>query len=203
MIKKIFKKNLKTKNNKGMSLIELIVTLLVSGLVMLSAVYLFQISSKGYASATAEQSLQIEAQTVSGVINDLMIEAIDYKFVSGDVYSNPALFIVVNSDTAGVYDTVCILYDAATRRLLLHRYENDATIKGKTLVDSQAYILARISDINTNYPNDFLAKFVTEFSVTPGEMSASNGLVKVYVSLQIDDSGNKFIKNINISLRNK
>lgn len=196
-----FMKSLNEKsNNKGMSLVELIVTLLISSMVMLAAVYLFQISSKGYTVSTFEQNLQIEAQTASAVTEELVLEALDYEYVSGSV---PALIVLVNSETANKKDTVVVLYDSATKRIILHRYKEDDRVTGK----SQFELSTLAGETLAAYPNDFLAKYVDMFNVSPNSMdeaSAGNKLVKIELLFKLEGSiKNEFVKNINISLRNK
>ncbi|ROR30643.1 prepilin-type N-terminal cleavage/methylation domain-containing protein [Mobilisporobacter senegalensis] len=68
------------KDHTGFTLIELLVSISISALVMLSLVYIINYSTRNYRNASAEVSLQTEAQMMLNQMSDLIIEAYNVKY---------------------------------------------------------------------------------------------------------------------------
>lgn len=71
---------IKRMDNKGFTLVELMISMAISVIVIASIAYFMNYSSKNYKSANDEVILQTEAQAILNQLNDLIIEASNVKF---------------------------------------------------------------------------------------------------------------------------
>ena len=71
---------IKPIDNKGFTLVELLISMAISVIVIASIAYFMSYSSKNYRSANDEVILQTESQTILNQLNDLIIEASNVKF---------------------------------------------------------------------------------------------------------------------------
>lgn len=72
--------NSKGKENSGFTLVELLVSISISALVLLSVTLIMDYSTRNYRNASAEVSLQTEAQIILNQMMDLIIEANNVKY---------------------------------------------------------------------------------------------------------------------------
>ncbi len=66
-------------NNKGLTLVELMIAMAIATIVIGSITYFMATSTKSYRKANDEITLQIEAQTILNQLNELIIEAYNVK----------------------------------------------------------------------------------------------------------------------------
>lgn len=66
-------------NNKGLTLLELMIAMAIASIVIGSITYFMATSTKSYRKANDEITLQIEAQTILNQLNELIIEAYNVK----------------------------------------------------------------------------------------------------------------------------
>jgi len=85
-------------DNKGMTLIELIISIAISTIVMLMIVSFINGATKGFRRANDEVNLQMEAQTTINQLNNLALEAMDiYVTTIGE--NEKIRYIIKISDT--------------------------------------------------------------------------------------------------------
>lgn len=97
------------KDNKGITLVELMVSISISVLVTASIAYLISYSSRNYKNASEEVSLQTEAQTIINQLSDLIMESNNVKYNSNILTINQA------------EDTYLIKFDNALHQLLFEK----------------------------------------------------------------------------------
>lgn len=68
-------KETKTKSNSGFTLIELIISILVSSIVILSAVLFFSLALNRYRSTVEETDLMMESQIAVNMVKEVVMEA--------------------------------------------------------------------------------------------------------------------------------
>lgn len=66
-------------NNKGLTLVELMIAMAIASIVIGSITYFMATSTKNYRRANDEITLQIEAQIILNQLNELIIEAYNVK----------------------------------------------------------------------------------------------------------------------------
>ncbi len=152
--------------NGGFSLVELIVSMLVSMIVMSAVVMFITTAMNFYRSSNEEIKLQMESQIAMNLIADIVIETnsvIVMNPVVVDAVSYPVLDVStseydsLNAKTVNYHHI--IVYDSSTGKLLYYKYTDDGS----------SYILSDIIRDNMlgtdNLKKVFLANYVTGFSV--------------------------------------
>ena len=116
------------QNNEGFSLVELIVTILISSVVMAGVVGLLITGLNLYENVSAETKLQIEGQAACGRIDELVQEAQYLKFYSSAVEDNTdrieslganKVLVLMTLEDSGSGWWYYIAWDVAGEQLLL------------------------------------------------------------------------------------
>lgn len=94
---------MKKLNNKGISLVELVIGIAISAIVISILAMMMATSSNNYRTTSAEVSLQSEAQTILNQLETLVMEAYNVKYDSASgqltIYQNDADYkITLKSD---------------------------------------------------------------------------------------------------------
>ncbi|HKL79621.1 MAG TPA: prepilin-type N-terminal cleavage/methylation domain-containing protein [Mobilitalea sp.] len=97
-------------NNKGTSLIELIIAMAIAAIVLSMIMFLINVSSNNFRRTSNEVNLQMESQTAINQISNLAMEAIE---VTREVNGNIERYIFENSDA----DYYTIVFDATEMEL--------------------------------------------------------------------------------------
>lgn len=176
-------------NNKGLSLLELIIGLAISCIVIVAAYSFVLVGSKQYNSTTKNTEIQTEVQFVSGILTDA-IETGKYKKAS--IYEGTN-YVQLNTGAKVIY------YDSNNHKLALY----DATETPGTAIDDHI-----ISDKVTDFEADFsetgretttapTTTSVTPTTVTPATpavpagttvKNATSNLVKVKFVVKIKNN---------------
>lgn len=90
------------KDQRGFTLVELIVTILIMSIVMVAAAGFIITAVNSYRVANIELELQSEAQVAMNQFNDILIEAKYYKFEMLD--ASPRLTVVTPGDASNSAD---------------------------------------------------------------------------------------------------
>ena len=189
-MKKILKKA--CLSNEGFSLMELIVTMLVSAVVVAAATGFLVAGVQFYNRANAETVLQTESQVAELFLTELMQEAVDYKYTSSCPGDVEGALEVHRKDDAGNTKVSMVVWKEGQ----LWYSDVDAS-----LADD-----AKIAAVTSKSKSQaFLADCVTFFSVNPAErpddVNAWDGLVKITASYE---ELNKSYKSVaTVSWRNK
>lgn len=110
------------KDQRGFTLVELIVTILIMSIVMVAAAGFLITAVNSYRVANIELELQSEAQVAMNQFNDILIEAKQYKFEQ-DLSGNPKL-TVVTPGTQGAGD-VTYYFSVKNSELLFSKTPDD------------------------------------------------------------------------------
>lgn len=104
-------------NNKGYSLVELLMTLAIFGVVMIGIAMIMRTTSVSYVNSSSEVAMQTEAQIIANQIEELLVDA------TGAIDE-----LAVNEwKIPGVDATHYIMYDATNDELLYQKDSNSAT----------------------------------------------------------------------------
>jgi prepilin-type N-terminal cleavage/methylation domain-containing protein len=195
------------KDNRGFSLIELIVSLAVASIVILAIGTLMSVGTRSYYSTNTETELQKESQIAMNQLNDLLIKTQDYKYLTDfqvDGVSVPILVITGSEDddvgNAVVYYYV-IIFDKS-RNQLLFRKSKKANFAPITMVnlDDWLHAVVRI-EVQSTTPS-LLAKYIQELTISPTNSTSDNqGVVQVTLDLALGEKTYSTFSSI--SFRNK
>lgn len=171
----------------GFSLIELIVTLLISSVVTLAVVGFLSTGLKHYQNVNSETLLQMESQSATLFITELFQESTDFRVIGSGAY--PAgISYAVEIQRDGVY----VL--ALTGSELWFSKVTEGGTDSEKLAELQA----------KGRPKAFLANYIGDFSVRTESFAKAvndaNGLVGVDVRFQVGSK--EYYSNSIISLRN-
>ncbi|NLK26983.1 MAG: type II secretion system protein [Clostridiales bacterium] len=123
---------MKQLDNRGVTLIELIVGIAISGIVISSIAYLIQNSSRNYRDTREEVSLQMEAQTIINQLDDLIMEAYNVKYQDKElvIYQMDVIYrITLDTTEDNLYlEKVPAGESASDDRRLLGRYVKDFSV---------------------------------------------------------------------------
>lgn len=131
---------LKWNDNKGFTLVELIISIAVMSVVALTITILMQTGSKSFSNAKSELNVQMESQTLLAQINTMIMESnsvhydkdndiltlyqIDSKSVAataGSIGANKDGFV----ETKTVKKMKFVKYDSAKQELYLYEHDHD------------------------------------------------------------------------------
>ncbi len=177
-------------SNKGYTLMELIVTMLVSSIVTAAVAGFLSMGLNYYRRTNAETTLQTESQVAELFLTELLQESQDYKvFDSAKHPSGVSYACEVIRDG--------IPYIVAKKGDVLVFGAADAGETDETL---------RIQGVTSEgYDKVFLARYVDTFTVEPlnwtDAIGSQNGLVKLTLQFSID--GKIYTGNATVSIRNK
>lgn len=160
-----------TRSNCGYSLIELIVTVLISSVVMLAVVGFLTAGLNHYRSVNSETLLQMESQMTELFLTELFQEATDFQTVPASDY--PA--------GTDVKSAVEVKRDGLTYMVALIGSELRF---GEVTAGTMAEELAELAGKGKS--ETFLAQYVTSFSLAGGGESFANALANTYVGTMID-----------------
>lgn len=166
-------------NDKGFSLIEILLSIAIAGILLVAIYGLFNSTTYSYNSTSSNVNIQQEAETTSNFIYELLIEATDVQVMNVPYKGNTCKLAVIfnniykentgGSGTSATYDAVekrnFILYDKASSKLY---YISDTTA---ILEDdfTSTYISTILSKINDD--TKLLAENVTGFTMTPAKLA--------------------------------
>lgn len=161
-------------NQKGFSLIELIVAIAILTIVGAAVVGFCMSGTNSYKTVSTEVDLQYEAQLAVNQLSDLLIDA---NHGVGFDSANQTLYIY-NDSVA-----YAIVFESANQQLMLKKY--NVTTDSVTLESS-----------------NLMAEYVTAFSaVIPTEDKSSRQMVNLTITFKKDDKS--YLGEKNVTLRNK
>lgn len=103
--------------NKGFTLIELVVSIAIMAIVITAVTYFMSRSTKNYQYASDDISLQTEAQTMMNQLCDIIMEANNVKF-------DPSLNLLKIYQTNIIY---VITFDTSNHKLMFKKTLHDGT----------------------------------------------------------------------------
>ena len=175
------------KNNKGFTLVELMISITIFAVVVTAALGFMLAGSRSYSSVTNRVNLDFESQLAMNQLSDYIIDC------------NACLYYDTGSDTLYVInknsDAVPVTYTAN-----YFQYKADGKIYFGT--SSASYDSATNNYICTVAANDLLATGVTEFSVVPISSDGVN-VTSAAVTINFSKGSATYNGVKKVALRNK
>lgn len=175
------------KNNKGLSLVELIVAVAILAIVSIGIMGFVSFSSRNYSQANKNVKLQYEQQMVVNNIRDIVLET-----SRGIAYDDTAHALTIFSDTAS--SSLAVGIDPATAPIIVSRIYFTAPATGEetgtlslltnTLaaadIDGKSY-----SDITISGTGDILTDTVKDFSADLSDVG--KGKVTLHITFKVGE----------------
>jgi len=165
---------IKSIDNKGFTLVELLIAMAISVIVIASIAYFMNYSSKNYRNSNDEVTLQTEAQTILNQLSDLIMEASNVKFDD----ANDKL-IIYQKDAN---EEFIISFDSANHRLMFEKN----VYKGVELIANQK----------------IFGQYVVSFQVKDTGTDDSNKEIEISFDLK-KDTKTYSVQNSIVTLRNR
>lgn len=196
------KKFNRKKNNMGFSLVELIVSLLISSIVIATIVFFVATGLSSYQKASTETTLQMEAQTASNQITDLLLEAKTYSYFSEpDILGNIQQILVIVIDSEGKEYYYVIATNEKVKKILLCKTEKTEEMTYD--LKSEADKIIEENDMFSSANKYLLANHVTSMTVEPSKPFDDitlNQLVHIIIELELH--GKNFTTTNSVTMRN-
>lgn len=177
------------KNNRGMSLLELIITFALLGIVSLAVVELLSTGANSFRRVSTEVSLQYEAQLTMSQLQEYLIDC------SGGVcYAGNILYVADAGSNAGgpVWYIHCFRWDTAKEELYYW--------KGTVTYDEHSAAACTLpADDSSDWA--LMSSYVDGFSAEPGTSSTSNTQF-CHISLDMTLAGRSYATEQTITMRN-
>lgn len=177
------------KNNRGFSLIEVLVSTMIASIIILAIGGLLSIGTRIYASTNIETELQKESQIAMNQINDIMIKAVAYKYmtVSPDV---DVLYVKTGrEEDDGIsikYHCYAIILDKINQRLLFQKTTDNLLTPTWANGEDWATYIAATEAINPT--PSLLSQYVESLTLTPNAgPTANKHTVIITINLKLKD----------------
>lgn len=205
------KKNKLIQDNRGFSLVELIVVVLITGILMLAIMTFLSSSRSMYQTVSTSATLQEEALTTERVISEYLMEASDYNFSNTNVSVGTTVTDIfwikakeneaTSSDPSKQYSIYYFVLDKASGKL---KYYKDKYNENH-LIDASGNV------INTNKLKDecfgtkekysVVANYVKSISVSTISRADRKNLICMTITYNY--AGKDFVSNITAVTRNE
>lgn len=170
------------KNNKGFTLVELMISITIFAIVVAAAVGFMVAGSRSYSSMTNRVNLDFESQLAMNQVSDYIIDCNACLY-----YKNDTLY-VINKNSDGTYTANYFQYNA------------DGGIYFGT--SSASYSSATNIYLCTVTPTDLLTTDVTEFLVVPISSDGVN-VTSAAVTINFSKGSATYNGEKRVALRNK
>ena len=197
------------KDNRGLSLVELIVTVLLMAGISGMIVMFISTSRANYEIISTESTLQTEAQAATGFIYDILIEAEEVNYYGGD--SAVAASAVGGSDTDGDVKVLAaktgdkvnvVLYEIDNDKL---RYGILDTTEVEGVSSSAITALKARADAGAPLIGDkysLLAEHVTALDYAKIQLPSGAAISYSNVNLEFEYAGRQYKTSIDVNSRN-
>lgn len=191
-------------NNAGFSLVELIVSVLITAFIMGMIVAFISISRRTYENINSEAKLQTEAQMATNYINELLLEAQDcgsgtFHYDKGGVSGDADVIWIKAPDNSSASRDVSYDYFIIRERSSnVLRFSRQVAVAGMSETVKSPTGLATVTAVSSAVQDRYalLAECVTGITMSP----LSGGLVEVQLTLNY--SGKEYVTTLYVSSRN-
>lgn len=180
----------KTRNNKGFSMVELLVAFGIMGVIVTTVGYMMTTSSKTYSSLSTESQLQSEAQLVANAISELAIDSFDAGNTLEAKYEckidpavNDFLVLMSKDKNGGSYKNTRYQISHEGNELYLITQEYDSS--------ADSYIA---------YNKSLLGQYITGFTVNLNRVKDDN---LIAFQLVYTKNGRSYTGDYQVYMRNK
>lgn len=180
------------KNNKGFSMVELLIAFGIMGVIVTTVGYMMTTSSKTYSSLSTEAQLQAEAQLVANAVSELAIDSFNAGNIeesSFEVNTDPAVtnkLVLLSKTRDGDKTRYVITHNATTKELRLTTDTYSET--------SKAYSSTDRSD------PPLIGQYIEEFKVNLNRVKNEN---IISFELTYSKNGRKFKGDYQVLMRNR
>lgn len=198
-------------DDKGFSLVELIVTVLVTAILMLGVVAFISSSRAAYQTVSTSAILQEETMTVERVLSEMIMEAKSYGFDEnvdlGGGKTVKVFWVTAKNNEAGTGDCVYFfVLDTADNKLRYCKgsHPTDCVVKADTnsvlnpginLINNQCY--------GTKQKFSLIAEHITDMSMVKPSIEKADGTDLVVLNLSFEYLGKTNNNTITAVTRNK
>lgn len=170
-------------NNKGFSLIELMVSVAIMSVVMLIATTMLTNASRFFEKQTAQVELQNEAQIITNYLTEAVMEASGMEFVITDLSTGEGVYRLygvdsTTGDLTGKGDQRIIYYDASTFSLYMVSFGASDAVPDPSIFPSIGFL---ISDEIRYFSMDVNKGAVTDPNETTATDADGNPVVELGV----------------------
>lgn len=168
-----------SRNNKGMSLIELIISMAISAIVVLMVVSFIGAAFRVFRSTNDEVNLQMEAQTVMNQLVNLTMEAksitVKYETAEDDRYR------IDTSNTTG-YHWAVVIYHKTKKKLYLAKLST---------TDPEAY-----KTVTYTEDKNLMAEFIESFAINA--VDGDSSVIQIDMQLMLGTDNYNVLKKVNL-----
>lgn len=180
-------KKRRAENNKGFSMVELLIAFGIMGVIVTTVGYMMTTSSKTYSSLSTEAQLQAEAQLVANAISELAIDSFD----AGNTYENK---LESNIDST-----------VRDRLILLSKTKTDAARYIITHSDKKLYLQKQEFDLDADEYKSaesaaLLGQYIEDFEVNLSRVKDEN---MISFTLTYVKNGKKYVGDYQVLMRNR
>ena len=165
------------RNNKGVTLVELIVTIAMLGIISVAIQGFITISAKVNANVVSDVKLQYESQLVMANVQKYIVNANKGVFVNNNT-------VLLASDTDREEDDINLFVFDESENIL---YYGEGSVKAGVLTTVSVYTLA---------------KNVTDFDVTFESIETTDKASQANIILKMERNGEEYLGTQSIALRN-
>lgn len=201
-------------NNKGLSLVELIIVIGIMSIVAIAIAAFMSSGSQSYAKSSSEVDLQYEAQLATNQMQDLIIDATEYlayevdgtamtptsvdSFDSGDEKIITAVtYDKSKESTPGTFEPTAYVANIITWKKADNKLYYEQKSVTKTTYDDKEPTYAYGGN---NIPETLMSEYITGLTFDVSMMDTKN---VVDVGVRYERGSRKYETNHNITLRNK
>ncbi len=198
---------LKLNDNKGFSLVELIVTVLITAILMLAVVAFISTSRTMYQTVNTSATLQEEAITAERVFTEAFMEAKEYKLETGvDLVAGVDTDVIwiraMENDDTNTDDSIyCFVIDKTANQIRYYKDLHDDTgmLAGGSL-SSEGKNKLKTECFGTNAKYSVISKNVK--SVDLDTIPRSDGKDLVCMEIVLEYMSKEYTENITVVTRN-
>lgn len=184
-------------DNRGFTLVELIVGMLIATIVMLAAASLTAAGSNLFGSGSGEVNLSVESETALSFVSDILKEAKDYVYYPS-VVTDSGRYKVLTVLVSDKGDNYCdmIIFNESENLLCFEKDKitQDVVLKDISLKDIK-------NKCDNSGRNNYLAMYVKNFVVTPDNYSDAKDSIEL--QLYFKNGKSEYESSILVTSRNR
>lgn len=168
------------KENRGITLVEVVITVAMLSIVLLIATSFMTIGSRTFTKGNADTQVQKEAELAVNQLENMIIDVNSGVQLTEDAVSGDKTLTLYNEVSGGAYTKESIIYRAAEHKILYSKWDAAYDVSTKTYLEGSAI-----------YTNQLLSENVKRFEADTGD---------VYMDTAKDGSSVEVVKSIRLTV---